>query len=119
LPTTAPASVSATGTATEIFDTTAGTLAAACSQRTQCSGAYAAETGVHNFSAYITRPTSTVPTGSVLTSSSVAVGWIGLTLKAVNVVAGPGKAMLVTAASTIPADQFGYARSEARRVGKE
>jgi len=106
---TAPASVSATGTAIEIFDTTAGTLVAACSQGTQCSVAYAAETGVHNFSAYITRPTSTVPTGSVLTSSSVAVGWIGLTLKAVNVAAGPGKAMLVTAASTIPADQFGYA----------
>ena len=102
------ASVAGTGTAIEIFDKTTGTLVGACAFGTQCSVAYAAKSGVHNFVAYLTPPTPTLPTGNLLASNEVAVGWIGLKVVSLNPVVGPGKPVIVTATSSIPVDRFGY-----------
>lgn len=100
--------VAGTGTAIEIFDKTTATLVGACSRGTLCTVAYAAKPGVHNFVAFVAPPTPTLPTGNVLASNEVAVGWIGLNLASVNPVVGPGKSVIVTATSSIPVDQFGY-----------
>ena len=104
----APQTVSGSGLAIEIFDRTTGALAGACSQGSRCAVAYSAPTGVHTFAAYLTAPTTSLPDDSVPVSNSVTVGWIGLTLKAVNPAVGPGKTVTLTATSTIPVEKVGY-----------
>ena len=100
---TAGASVTATGSAMEIFDQTTGTLVAACSKGSQCAVAYAAKSGLHKFVAFITAPTPTLPAGgSVATSNQVGVNWIGVGLEAKDAVVGPGNAVTVTATANTP-----------------
>lgn len=95
-------------TAIEIFDQTTGTLAGACTQGSQCIVSYTANSGIHSFAAYLTKPTSRMPSdGSGLMSNPIAVGWVGVTLSSKSPVVGPGKAITVTASSTVPIDKSG------------
>ena len=106
---TASASVSGTGNAIEIFDLAAGTLVGACMLSSQCIVSYAANSGVHNFAAFVTRPTTTLPVnGPTTQSNQVNVSWIGVTLGANSSIVGPGKSVTVTARATIPVDKAGY-----------
>jgi hypothetical protein len=105
---TAASDVAGTGTAIQIFDKTTGILVGSCSRGNACAVAYAAKSGVHDFVAYVSAPSSTQPTGKVLTSNQVSVGWIGVTVASINPVVGPGKSVTVTAVSSIPVEQFGY-----------
>src|SRR5437879_823490 len=71
---TADSSVTGTGQAIEIFDTSTGMLAGSCSQGSQCAVAYAAKSGTHGFMAFVTPPTPRVPAStSVMTSKAVTV----------------------------------------------
>ena len=97
------------GVAIEIFDTSSGALVGACAHGTTCSVFYQANGGVRDFVAYLTVPTATVPGASAVSSNKVSVGWIGLTVNAVNAVVGPGKAVTVTAVSSVAVERFGYA----------
>jgi hypothetical protein len=107
---TATASGSVTGSAEviEIFDRTTGALAGSCAQGSQCSINYATKAGVHAFTAFVTRPTSTLPIpNSAIPSNTVTVSWIGLALSARNAIVGPGQPVTITATSTIPVDKTG------------
>jgi hypothetical protein len=106
---TSGSGVTGTGKAIQIFDTTAGQLLGSCSQGGQCSVAYAAKAGVHNFVAYLGVPSASVPANGGLSSNTVSVGWIGLSLTSAQSAVGPGKPVTLTASSTIPVEQFGYA----------
>lgn len=99
---TSTSSVTGTGAALEIFDRTANALVAACSQGNQCAVAYAADAGQHNFVAYITAPTSRVPSGGTsISSNQLKVGWLDSTVSADHLVAGPGQPITITATSTV------------------
>lgn len=106
---TADGTVTGTPNAIEIFDTTTGKLVGQCSQGSQCSVSYAAHSGVHTFAAFVSAPTSTIPSGSsVISSNRVDVSWIGVTLSAKDTLVGPGRPVTVTASSTIPIDKTGW-----------
>jgi hypothetical protein len=105
---TAGESVTGSPAAIEIFDRTTGALAASCAQGSQCSVNYASKAGVHVFTAYLTPPTSKVPTAnSALASNTVTVSWVGVTLSARSVIVGPAQPVTLTAISTIPVDKTG------------
>jgi hypothetical protein len=98
---TANASVTGTDRAIEIFDLTTGTVAAACGQGSQCSIAYSATAGVHEFAAFITPPATSVPDNAIaLASNHVRVGWLNSGISANATVVGPGQSVTVTATST-------------------
>jgi hypothetical protein len=100
---TAGAGVTGTGSAIEIFDQTTGSLAAECTQGSQCTVAYAARSGLHKFVAFITTPTANLPAaGTAASSNQVGVNWIGVALEAKDPVVGPGKAVTVTASANTP-----------------
>lgn len=106
---TADAPVTGTGNAIEIFDLTAGKQVGMCLQGSQCSVAYAANSGVHSFTAFVSSPTSTVPAGStVITSNAVQASWIAVTFSATSKAVGPGQSVTITASSTIPVDKTGW-----------
>jgi hypothetical protein len=100
---TATANLTMTGTrsAIEIFDQTTGTLVGACMQASQCLVAYAADSGVHTFAAYVTPPVANQPRENVVTSNAVSVSWfsVKLTTSSRSMV-GPGKAITITATTT-------------------
>lgn len=99
---TATSSVTGTGAALEVFDQTAYTLVAACSEGSQCSIAYAADAGEHVFVAYITAPTSQAPSaGTSISSNQVKVGWLDSSVSADNTIVAPGQPVTVTATSTV------------------
>ena len=66
--------------AIEIFDQTTGTLVGACMQASQCLVAYAADSGVHTFAAYVTPPVANQPTENVVKSNPVTVSWFEVSL---------------------------------------
>jgi len=89
---TASLTMSGTRSAIEIFDQTTETLAGACMQASQCLVAYAANSGVHTFAAYVTPPVANQPTPNVVASNSVTVAWFNVSLAAVSAsMVGPGK----------------------------
>ena len=99
---TASAPVTGTNLAIEIFDHTTNTLIGACGQGSQCSVAYSAMSGVHNFAAYVTRPSAELPDESTaLVSNRVDVGWLDSGITASSLVAGQGQPVTITASSTI------------------
>src|SRR5207247_11330905 len=105
---TASASVTATGTAIEIFDTTSGTLIAACGQGSQCAVGYTATSGVHDFVAFITPPMVSIPDEAIaLRSNHRSVGWLGSTVTASAAIVGRDQAIPITAPSPIDAPQAG------------
>ena len=106
---TAGTGVTGSGKAIQIFDTTTSTLLGSCSQGGQCAVGYSAKAGVHNFVAYLAAPAVKSPTSGALTSNTISVGWIGLSLTSTQSAVGPGKPTTLTATSTIPVEQFGYA----------
>ncbi len=105
---TANASISATGAAIEIFDTTSGTLIAACGQGSQCAVGYTATSGVHDFVAFVTPPMASIPDEAIaLRSNHRSVGWLGSTLTASAAIVGRDQAITITATSTIDVAQGG------------
>jgi glycoside hydrolase-like protein len=100
----ATSNVSVTGTpnAIEIFDETAGALAGACLQSSQCQVGYSAQSGTHTFAAFVTPPTSTIPGANVVAqSNSVSVTWLGVKLDAgTESIVAPGKSVTFTATAT-------------------
>ncbi len=108
---TATASASMTGSrsAIEIFDQTTGTLVGACMQASQCAVAYAAQSGLHTFGAYITPPSVTQPANNAVASNSAAVAWFSVTLAASAAsIVGPGKAVTFTATAPADVGSMGY-----------
>jgi hypothetical protein len=106
---TASASVTGTNTAIQIFDQTTHTLAGVCSQSSQCSVAYAANSGIHTFAAFVARPGTQPPAANVqsLASNPVSVAWLGVTLKSSDSVVAPGKPVTFTATSTFDVSKAG------------
>ena len=105
---TADATVTGTTLAIEIFDLTPGTLVAACGAGSQCSVAYAAASGIHDFAAFVTRPTSSIPDSSVaVPSNHLSVGWLDSGITASNTVVGQGQSVTVAVTSTIDVRQSG------------
>ena len=108
---TATASLTMTGTrsAIEIFDQTTATLVGACMQASQCLVAYAANSGVHTFAAYVTPPVANQPTENVVTSNSVTVSWFSVSLAAASAsMVGPGKPVTIIATATADVSNSGY-----------
>ncbi len=104
----ASSTVTGTDAAIEIFDLTSGTLLGACAQGSRCSVAYSAISGVHNFAAFVTPPTSTIPADSVaIRSNRVNVGWLDSSITASRNIVGPGQPIILTATSTIDVHQTG------------
>ncbi|HYM95859.1 MAG TPA: hypothetical protein VET26_01035, partial [Candidatus Sulfotelmatobacter sp.] len=105
---TSSATVTGTVTAIEIFDLTAGVLVGACSESSQCIVAYAARSGVRTFAAFVTPATTVVPVnGPTIESNQLDVSWVGVGVKVTNAIVGPGKAITVTATSTVPVEHSG------------
>jgi len=107
---TATASTSVTGTrnAIQIFDQSTRTLVGTCAQSSQCSVAYAATSGLHTFSAFITPPGAPMPAaGSALTSNQVSLTWLGISLAASHSLVSPGKPVTFTATSTFDVGKAG------------
>ena len=104
-------SVTSTDAAIEIFDQTLGTLIGACAQGSQCVVAYSSQGGTHAFGAYITQPTSRIPSpGDVpVTSDTVKVSWLGVSLASDSPAVGPGRPITFTAKSTIDVANSGHA----------
>jgi Domain of unknown function (DUF1906) len=91
--------------AIEIYDKGTGGLLGACSQGSQCAVAFAATGGLHNFQAFIARPTAMVPPRASVSSNVVSATWVGVRVDAtVGAVVGPGKSLTVTATSTVSVD---------------
>jgi Domain of unknown function (DUF1906) len=105
---TASATMTGTNSAIQIFDQTTRTLAGACTQSSQCIVAYSADSGLHNFAAYITRPGAQMPAaGAGIASNQVGVTWIGVKLKSDSTLVAPGKPVTVTATSTFDVGKTG------------
>ena len=108
---TATANVSVTGTASaiEIFDTTTGTLAAACMQSSRCVVAYSAAGGIHSFRAFVTPPTANAPApGDAFASNAIQVSWLGVTIKNdLPSVVGAGKPLKLTASASVDVGALG------------
>ena len=99
---TATASVTGTDLAIEIFDQTTNTLIAACGQGSQCSVSYSAMSGTHEFAAYVTPPTASLPNDATsVASNPVDVGWLDTAITASSTVAGQGQPVTITASSTV------------------
>lgn len=108
---TATASLTMTGTrsAIEIFDQTTGRVVGACMQASQCVVAYAADSGVHTFAAYVTRPVANEPTENVVASNSVVISWFSVTLAASSAsIVTPGTSVTITATATADVGSAGY-----------
>lgn len=105
---TAGASVTDTKSAIEIFDLSANFLVGACMQESRCQVAYAAQSGVHTFAAYITPPVAGQPAEGAAASSGVTVAWFGIKLTTSAPVVGPGKAVTFTATTTADVSGTGY-----------
>ena len=98
---TADATVTGTDRAIEIFDVTSGGLIAGCAQGSKCWVSYTATSGVHEFAAFVTTPTSSVPNGpDVLASNHLRIGWLDSGIRASKTIVGPSTAVTVTATST-------------------
>ena len=106
---TVASTITGSGNAIEIFDVTTGRLIGACTQGGQCSVSYSAAAGIHKFEAFLAQPSTRIPAVSLLRSNTVSVGWINLSLTSTSVAVGPGKTATLTASTTIPVEQFGYA----------
>jgi len=105
---TANATVTGTDFAIEIFDRTTGTLIAACGQGSQCSIAYSAVSGVHDFDAFITSPTTSIPEGAgAVGSNRVQVGWLNSGISASQTLVGQGHSVTLTATSTLDVRKSG------------
>ncbi len=105
---TANLSVTSSDRAIEVFDLTSGTLVGGCANGSQCSVDYAASAGVHEFAAFVTTPSQTVPTDpSALASNHLRVGWLNSAIKANQAIVGPGQAVTITATSTLDVLQSG------------
>ena len=107
---TATATVTGTASAIEIFDKTTSTLAGICMQSSRCRVGYSANSGVHSFVAFITRPAATVPAaGEGIASNPIQVSWFGVTLKSDQPsVVGPGKPVKLTAATSVDVGAIGH-----------
>jgi hypothetical protein len=103
-------SVGQTPWAIEIFDRTKLSLVAACPQSSDCVVLYTGKTGLHDFIAYVTTPTASLPTDGIqLTSNAVDVRWLGIGLLAGNPrVVPPGKPVTFTAYASEEVSQIGY-----------
>ena len=105
---TASATVTGSDLAIEIFDQTTGALIAACGQGSQCSIAYAAKSGTHEFAAFVTPPATTMPGNSTaLPSNHVSVGWLASGIKTSTSIVGQGQSVTVTVTSSIDVRQSG------------
>ena len=105
---TASATITGTGSAIEIFDQTTSTLAGACTQSSQCSVAYSAASGLHNFAAFITRPGAQMPAAATgISSNRVGVTWLGVSLASDATLVAPGKPVTFTATSTFDVGKTG------------
>ena len=119
---TASSTVTGTNLTIEIFDETSRTLVGACPQGSQCTVAYAATSGLHKFTAFVTPPTTQIPNSpNALASNRVSVGWLDSTITASRAIAGQGQGITLTATSTIDLRQSGrwleiYDLTAARRI---
>lgn len=105
---TTDATVTGTAQAIEIFDLTSGTLIGACGQGSQCWVSYTAASGVHEFGAFITTPTSDVPPeAGALASNHLRIAWLDSGITASKTIVGPGTAVTVTATSTFDVQPSG------------
>jgi Domain of unknown function (DUF1906) len=105
---TASATMTGTNSAIEIFDQTTRTLAGACTQSSQCIVAYSAASGLHNFTAFITRPGAQMPAaGAGVSSNEVGVTWLGISLASDATLVAPGKPVTFTATSTFDVGRAG------------
>src|SRR4029077_3341402 len=105
---TASATVTGTASAIEIFDQTTGTIAGACMQASRCRVGYSTSAGVHSFTAFITPPAITAPSGAATASNPVQVSWLAVSLAAsAPSVVGPGKPVLLTASSSVDVGALG------------
>ena len=105
---TASSSVTGTGSAIEIFDRTTGTLAGACMQGSRCLVNYSAPAGWHSFTAFIAAPSTAAPAAeTAVVSNDVHVSWLDLTLKAGPSAVGPGKALQLSASTSINVSRLG------------
>jgi hypothetical protein len=99
---TASRSVTSTGLALEIFDRSSHLLLAACGQGSQCSVAYSAASGNHDFVAYAMPPAKGIPSaGSALASNHLAVGWLQSGIGASRSIVGPGQSVTLSATSSL------------------
>ncbi|OLB91275.1 MAG: hypothetical protein AUI15_23080 [Actinobacteria bacterium 13_2_20CM_2_66_6] len=99
---TSSTSVTGTALAIEIFDQTSGTLIAACGQGNQCSVAYNATSGVHDFAAYVAPPGASLPDSATsVASNHVDVGWLDSSITSSNAFLGQGQAVTLTATSSV------------------
>ena len=106
---TASLTVSGTPSAIEIFDQTTATLVGACMQASQCLVAYAADSGVHTFAAYVTPPVASQPTENAVASNQVTVSWFSVALATPSAsIVVPGKAVTVTATASADVGNSGY-----------
>ena len=105
---TASATVTGTNSSIEIVDQTTSTLAGACAQASQCIVAYAAASGLHNFTAFITRPGTQIPVvGTGVNSNDVGVTWLGVSLASDATLVAPGKPVTFTATSSFDVGKAG------------
>ena len=108
----AASSISVGGTpwAIEIFDRTKKVLVGECGESNDCRVEYTGKAGIHEFVAYVAPPTEAVPTtGMILSSSTVAVRWLGVGL-VVNdpSIVGPGQPITFTAFASEDVNRIGY-----------
>jgi hypothetical protein len=105
---TSTSTVTGTNLAIEIFDTTSNTLVGACAQGSQCSVAYGAMSGTHDFAAYAMRPSTTTPDpATALSSNHISVGWLESAIAASATVAGQGQSVTLVASSSIDVKRTG------------
>ncbi len=105
---TANATVTGSNLAIEIFDTTVGSVVAACGQGSQCSVSYTATSGIHDFAAFVTQPTTTVPDRSVaLPSNHVSVGWLASGISSSSTLVGQGQNVTITVTSSVDVQPSG------------
>jgi glycoside hydrolase-like protein len=105
---TASATVTGTASAIEIFDQTTATLAGGCMQSSRCQVGYSAAGGVHSFTAFITPPALTAPSGIAIASNPVQVSWLAVSVKAeLPSVVGPGKPVTLTATTSVDVGALG------------
>jgi hypothetical protein len=110
---TSGATMTGTPDAIEIFDQTTSTLVGACMQASQCAVSYAAKSGIHTFTAFITPPTVKQPASNTIASSKpLDVAWLGVTLAtSTAAIVGPGKSVTFTATATADFGRAGYVLS--------
>ena len=93
---TARSSVTGTGSAIEIFDSTTGTMVGACMRSSRCQVAYKTTVGTYSFTAFVTPPRTTAPVArDAIVSNAVQVRWLDA-----PAVVGPGKSVKLTAATS-------------------